>query len=232
MCCIKQGWVLWWKREDSLYSVWLEPLSEAVSCGQNLNKGSCSCLLLPFIRLHEHIWVCFWVFFKTVFLVVELTNQRNKCFHGSWNHVLLKPFFLLRLLFGVINESSDLAMIKTLILRHFKNLFFFFKTSRGSRFLRVTYIWTAWAAPRLRSQLAFFFSAAPTAYGGSQARVCTGAATASLHHSHSKARSLTPWTRPGIKPASSWILISFLTHWATKGTPQLAFLPLPPQTPT
>ena len=28
---------------------------------------------------------------------------------------------------------------------------------------------------------------------------------------HSNARSLTHWARPGIKPASSWILVGFIT---------------------
>ena len=27
------------------------------------------------------------------------------------------------------------------------------------------------------------------------------------------------WARPGIKPVSSWILVRFLTRWATTGTP-------------
>jgi len=29
---------------------------------------------------------------------------------------------------------------------------------------------------------------------------------------------LTHWGRPGIKSTSSWILVGFSTHWATKGT--------------
>ena len=35
----------------------------------------------------------------------------------------------------------------------------------------------------------------------------------------SNARSLTHWVRPGIEPASSCILVRFLTCWATKGSP-------------
>ena len=31
-------------------------------------------------------------------------------------------------------------------------------------------------------------------------------------------RSLTHWVRLGFKPTSSWILVGFLTHWATVGT--------------
>ena len=31
--------------------------------------------------------------------------------------------------------------------------------------------------------------------------------------------SLTHWARPGIIPASSWILVGFLIHWVTVGTP-------------
>ena len=66
------------------------------------------------------------------------------------------------------------------------------------------------------------------AYGSSQARGIIGATAAGLHHSHSNrsrvlatsmtyttahgnARSLTHDGRPGIKPASSWILVSFFT---------------------
>ena len=38
------------------------------------------------------------------------------------------------------------------------------------------------------------------------------------------ARSLTCWARLGIKPTSSWILVGFLTHWATTGTPKIISL--------
>ena len=73
------------------------------------------------------------------------------------------------------------------------------------------------------------FMATPKAYGGSWARGQIGAATARLCHSHNSARpepclrvatyttahsnagSLTHLARPGIKPASSWILVRFLS---------------------
>ena len=62
------------------------------------------------------------------------------------------------------------------------------------------------------------------------------AAAAGLHHSHSNSnvgsephvtyttahgniRSLTHWERPGIEPTTSCILVGFVTHWATTGTP-------------
>ena len=38
-----------------------------------------------------------------------------------------------------------------------------------------------------------------------------GAVAAGLHHSHSTARYLTHWARPGIKPSSSWILVRLLS---------------------
>ena len=49
------------------------------------------------------------------------------------------------------------------------------------------------------------------AYGGSQARGRIGATAARLHHSHSKAGSLTHWVRPGIEPATSWFLVGFVS---------------------
>ena len=36
---------------------------------------------------------------------------------------------------------------------------------------------------------------------------------------HGNTRSLTHWARTGIEPATSWILVSFVNHWAMKGTP-------------
>ena len=46
-----------------------------------------------------------------------------------------------------------------------------------------------------------------------------GAVATGLNHSHSNTRSLTHWERPGIKPVFSWILVGFVNHRATTGTP-------------
>ena len=76
--------------------------------------------------------------------------------------------------------------------------------------------------------LVFFFFLQGCTHGiwSSQARGWIGAATVGLCHSHSNpdpclvfdidiahsnARSLTQWVRPGIEPASSWILVRFVT---------------------
>ena len=68
----------------------------------------------------------------------------------------------------------------------------------------------------LKNCLNFFvcfclFRAAPTAYGSSQARSWIGPVAARLCHSHSNARSLTHWGRPGIEPESSWMLVRFVS---------------------
>ena len=71
------------------------------------------------------------------------------------------------------------------------------------------------------------FRAACVAYGCSQARGWIGAAAAELCHSHrntrskavsaayttahGNARSLMPWARPGMEPASSWVIVGFIT---------------------
>ena len=67
------------------------------------------------------------------------------------------------------------------------------------------------------------FKATLMAYGSSQVRGWIGATAAGLCHSHSNTRSLNHWAGPGIKPASSWILVRFLTHWTTIGTPERDF---------
>ena len=46
------------------------------------------------------------------------------------------------------------------------------------------------------------------------------AASVTYSAAHSNARSLMHWV---IQPTSSWILIGFLTCWATRGTPLLCF---------
>ena len=73
----------------------------------------------------------------------------------------------------------------------------------------------------------YIYIYAPMACGNSWARGWIGAAADSLHHSHNNpiskphlqptpqqltgnARSLTHWERPGIKTASSWILLGFI----------------------
>jgi len=55
------------------------------------------------------------------------------------------------------------------------------------------------------------FRTASKPYGSSQARGWTGAAANNLYHSHSNTESLTHWARPGIEPASSWMLVGFIT---------------------
>ena len=82
--------------------------------------------------------------------------------------------------------------------------------------------------------LHFIFSrAAPAAYGSSQARGWIRAAAAGLHHSHSKTRSephlrlhhssqqlriLNPLSEA--RDWTSWILVGFLTSWATRKLPR------------
>ena len=49
------------------------------------------------------------------------------------------------------------------------------------------------------------------------------AASVTYTTAHGNARSFTHWARPGIEPTSLWILIRFLAHWATVGTPVIFF---------
>ena len=78
------------------------------------------------------------------------------------------------------------------------------------------------------------------AYGGSQASDGIRAAADSLHHSHNNAGSepslqstpqlmATPDARStergqGSNPRPSWILVGFVDHWATMGTPNIFLL--------
>ena len=80
----------------------------------------------------------------------------------------------------------------------------------------------------------FFFFWGGSCTHGIWTRGWIGAAAASLHHSHSNARSepslpptpqlgshrsLTHWVRPGIEPMSSWMLVGFIIAEATMGIP-------------
>ena len=72
----------------------------------------------------------------------------------------------------------------------------------------------------------FLFRATSVSYGGSQARSLIGATAAGGHHSHSNSRSephlrpnttahgnagsSTHWARPGMEPATSWLLVGLV----------------------
>ena len=73
-----------------------------------------------------------------------------------------------------------------------------------------------------------FFRVAPVAYGGPQAKGQIGTVAACLHHSHNITGSeprctpqlmATRILNSGIGPTSSRILVRFVNHWATTGTP-------------
>ena len=55
-----------------------------------------------------------------------------------------------------------------------------------------------------------------------QSQQCqTWATSATYTKGHPYAGSLTHWARSGIKPSTSWALVEFVNHWATRGTPSL-----------
>ena len=88
-------------------------------------------------------------------------------------------------------------------------------------------IWLFFLPSFLFFFLSCLFRAEPVAYGSSQARGRIGAAAAGLHHNHSNSRPephlqptpqltampdpLTHWVRPGIRPASSGMLVRFVS---------------------
>ena len=65
-------------------------------------------------------------------------------------------------------------------------------------------------------------------YGSSWGRGQIGATAATLCHSHRNAVSLTHWVRPGIELVFLWILVGFLTWWATMRTLRHCFSWCPP----
>jgi len=77
----------------------------------------------------------------------------------------------------------------------------------------------------------FLFRDAPAAYRNSQARGRIRAIATSSCHSHSDARFLSHWARPGIEPASSWIVVKFMStepRWELPETSVLnGFSPAP-----
>ena len=78
------------------------------------------------------------------------------------------------------------------------------------------------------------FRATPKAHGSSQTMGGIRAIATSLWHSYSNegsepclytiapsnTGSLMHWARPGIEPASSWILVRLVSHWTATRTPK------------
>ena len=77
-------------------------------------------------------------------------------------------------------------------------------------------LFSLFLSPFLPSFFFLSFLTTPAAYGSSQARELQLPAYITAH---CNARSLTHWARPGIESTFSWILVRFLTRWATIGTP-------------
>ena len=71
--------------------------------------------------------------------------------------------------------------------------------------------------PRLGVQLELQLPANVTAITKIQAM------SATYTTAHSNTRALTHWARPGMEPTSSWILVGFITPWATKGMPRIIY---------
>ena len=66
-----------------------------------------------------------------------------------------------------------------------------------------------------------FFRAARMPYGNSQARDPIGVTSVTYAKACGNTGSLTHQARPGIEPTCSWILVGFLTYWATTATPSV-----------
>ena len=75
----------------------------------------------------------------------------------------------------------------------------------------------------LLSFFLFFLRATPSAYGGYQARGRIRAIAAGLLHSHSNTGSLAYWARPGIEPASSQMLVRFVSVKPWRELPPITF---------
>ena len=56
------------------------------------------------------------------------------------------------------------------------------------------------------------------------------ATAATYTTAHGDTESLTHWSRPGIKPETSWFLVGFVNHCTTMGTPTMldSYSPMPP----
>ena len=76
------------------------------------------------------------------------------------------------------------------------------------------FFWLFRAAPASNSQTSLIEAVATGLQHRIWGLVCN------LHTAaHGNTGSLTGWAGPGIEPPSSWILVRFLTCWATIGTP-------------
>jgi len=142
-----------------------------------------------------------------------VTIQMTNLF--SWLHILFMP------------ESKFLLLMKSIIS---------FCFSKAFHCLFVFYCCCSVVIGFFFYFLFFLlFRAAPVAYGElnrscscwpmpqpQQHQIWTLSATYTTAHSNTK--SLTHWARPGIEPASSWMLVRFINRWAMTGTPAKLYI--------
>ena len=139
---------------------------------------------------------------------------------SCWERDRVKPTDFLCLICLGINDEKKLVNYNWCNEIQFKKMWNFYNLG-CQNLLKYTIVWLFFF---------FFLSATSAEYGSSQARgtelLACATATATWDSScicylHSQ---LTHWTKPGMEPMSSWILVRFINHWAMMGTPIGSFL--------
>ena len=110
-------------------------------------------------------------------------------------------------------EKQRVQGLPILLLRHFSLKFFSFFFFVFCLF-RATPTRGLWTFPGCGSNRTYICQPTPQPQ---QRGILASSATYTTVHGY--ARSLTHWSRPGIKPGTSWFLVRFINHWAMTGTP-------------
>ena len=169
------------------------------------------------LPVHPHFWRFPLLFIASLVLLILLA----KC-----QLILLSLLSLLRILtslwlctaaFSAWTHPSPLVDVASACFKCVLTLCWPRRQGKQILFLVYLKLWACFSSG------IFFFTAMPMAHGSSWAKVCIRATASTYAKACGKTGSFTSWVRPGIKPASLWILVRFLT-WTTMGTPRKRFL--------
>ena len=182
-----------------------------------------------FVEHHSGVlWVssfgCIWCFFLLIGLDCRFGKRRPQKF--PYHHILLRGTWyqcnltlVILTLVSVKASGSCQAFLHcevALFALPYSILyftFFFFYFFLFYCHFRATHM--TYGSSRSRSQI----RAATVRLGSQQCQIWATSVTYTT--ASGNAESLTHWVRPGVEPASSWILVGFLTCWARVGTPRL-----------
>ena len=161
--------------------------------------------MLDLTRTNFLFCIYFYITSKEILEYECILGKYREISHGNDMLQLMKTLFLFIWAYSIIGEFQKMFYCEREI--NFVGFFFLSFVFSGPHLWHIE-------VPRLGSTRSYSCWLTPQLQ-----QLEIQAMSVTYTTAHGNARSLTHWVRAGIKPASSWMLVEFVNHRATTGTP-------------